>query len=56
MKLINELLEEVNGLIKAKELLIKIWYETDPYYECIKPISKETHNELRKYFNFDDSE
>lgn len=55
--MLDKLLEEIEELKQAKELLEEIWHEVGPYSEedDLKRIQK-VRGKLRDHFNFDDSE
>ena len=50
---LDKLLEEIQHLKAAKELLEKVWNELGPYTDRL---TDRTRIELQRFFNFDDSE
>ena len=54
MDILKTLLEQIEDLQTAKELLEKVWVEVGPYNH--DKLSDKTMSELQKYFKFDDSE
>ena len=52
---LDKLLQEIELLKKANELLNKIWTELGPYDDGSK-LTDRTRIELQHFFNFDDSE
>lgn len=50
---LDKLLEEIQHLKDAKELLERVWAELGPYTDHL---TDRTRIELQKFFNFDDSE
>ena len=52
--ILQDLLDEIENLKKAKDLLQEIWLEFDP---CQRgKIEDKTWNKVNDYFGFDDSE
>ena len=52
--MIEELIEELKELSKAKDLLELVYLEHGPYQD--KKISWDTWMQVRNFFNFDDGE
>ena len=50
---INNLIEEIENLKEAADLLEKVWLEIGPYTD---KISNELSSQLNGFFKFDDSE
>ena len=51
---LQELLKEIENLEHARKLLDKIWMDIGPYDQG--KITDDTWRELRKFYDFDDSE
>lgn len=52
--IIDSIMEEINDLKEAKNLLEKIYSDIGPYKD--EQVSDETWKLVRDYFKFDDSE
>lgn len=53
MELLNKLLDELQHLKDAKDLLESIWSELGPYNQAL---TEKTRYKLQDFFKFDDSE
>lgn len=54
IKLIHDLIEELEDREEARRLLTAIWEQMAPDFD--KPIPLHLKNAMQKYFDFDDSE
>lgn len=52
--MIEKLIQELQKLRAALEILEQIWREVGPYHT--NEVSKESVNKMREFFEFDDSE
>ena len=53
MDYLSKLIEEIEELKEARQLLEKVWLEIGPYTD---KISDELSSQLNNFFRFDDSE